>query len=212
MTLGEKITALRNEQKISQGDLADQIGVSRQSVSKWETDASVPELDKLVLLSEIFHVTLDELVKKEKTTNRVSTEEHSAESEIPAQPVPVTVQGYISAQRIIGFILLGLGLLCCILAFVFGSGLLIIGGYMVFCGVLYLLLKKCAALIIGWITLIQAMILTPYFTGVRMLSVLNPGYYDHGISMNQIVAIAMWAVLAILVMATIRAIQKRIQG
>ena len=66
MTLGEKITALRNEQKISQGDLADQIGVSRQSVSKWETDASVPELDKLVLLSEIFHVTLDELVKKRK--------------------------------------------------------------------------------------------------------------------------------------------------
>ncbi len=49
----------------SQGDLADALDISRQSVSKWETDASIPELDKLLKLSELFGVTLDELVRGE---------------------------------------------------------------------------------------------------------------------------------------------------
>ena len=62
MSLGTTISRLRAEKKLSQGDLADALGVSRQSVSKWETDTSVPELDKLVKLSQLFGITLDELV------------------------------------------------------------------------------------------------------------------------------------------------------
>lgn len=62
MTLGEKISALRKQHEMSQGDLAEKMNVSRQSISKWETDTSVPELDKLIQLSEVFHITLDELV------------------------------------------------------------------------------------------------------------------------------------------------------
>ena len=50
MSLGENITRLRKDNKMSQGELAEKLGVSRQSVSKWETDASVPELSKLVRL------------------------------------------------------------------------------------------------------------------------------------------------------------------
>jgi len=63
MTLSEKIIALRNKYNMSQGDLAEKLNVSRQSVSKWETGASTPDLDKLIAMSELFHVTLDELVK-----------------------------------------------------------------------------------------------------------------------------------------------------
>ena len=65
MTLGERIIKLRNSKGISQDTLAVALGVSRQSVSKWETDASVPELDKLIKLSEYFEVSLDELIKGE---------------------------------------------------------------------------------------------------------------------------------------------------
>lgn len=64
MTLGQKISELRNKQKMSQGDLAEKLNVSRQSISKWETDASVPELDRFVMLSDLFHITIDELVKE----------------------------------------------------------------------------------------------------------------------------------------------------
>ncbi len=63
MTLGQHLTYLRSRQGWSQDVLAEQLGVSRQSVSKWETDSSVPDLDKLLGLSELFGVTLDELVK-----------------------------------------------------------------------------------------------------------------------------------------------------
>lgn len=63
MTLGQHLTHLRTGRGWSQDVLAEQLGVSRQSVSKWETDSSMPDLDKLLGLSELFGVTLDELVK-----------------------------------------------------------------------------------------------------------------------------------------------------
>ena len=62
MTLGERIALLRGQNKMSQGDLAEKLNVSRQSFSKWETGASIPELDKLIMMSKLFGVTLDELV------------------------------------------------------------------------------------------------------------------------------------------------------
>ena len=65
MNLGENIYRLRTEKNMSQGDLADALEVSRQSVSKWENNSAVPELDKLKKMSQLFDVTLDELVNGE---------------------------------------------------------------------------------------------------------------------------------------------------
>lgn len=65
MSLGERIQMLRKEKKMSQNDLAEKLDVSRQSVSKWETDTAKPELPKLILMAELFQVSLDELVSSE---------------------------------------------------------------------------------------------------------------------------------------------------
>ena len=54
MTLGNKISALRSAAQISQEDLAEKLGVSRQSVSKWEMDQAIPQIDKVLLLCELF--------------------------------------------------------------------------------------------------------------------------------------------------------------
>ncbi len=62
MTLGEKIYGLRLKKGISQEVFGEQLGVSRQSVSKWETDQSVPELDKIIAISELFGVSTDYLL------------------------------------------------------------------------------------------------------------------------------------------------------
>ena len=59
MKLNEKIIALRNKYQMSQGDLAEKLNVSRQSVSKWETGASIPDLDKLIAMSELFGISSD---------------------------------------------------------------------------------------------------------------------------------------------------------
>ena len=63
MNLGQSIYRLRTQQHLSQSELADALCVSRQSVSKWETGSAVPDLDKLIRLSQIFGVSLDQLVQ-----------------------------------------------------------------------------------------------------------------------------------------------------
>lgn len=66
MTLADKIIQLRKMKNWSQESLAEQLDVSRQSVSKWESGASAPELDKILRLSEIFGVTTDYLLKDDR--------------------------------------------------------------------------------------------------------------------------------------------------
>ena len=62
-TFSEKLLELRRREGLSQEQLADQLGITRQSVSKWESGAAIPELSKLVALSELFSVSVDYLVK-----------------------------------------------------------------------------------------------------------------------------------------------------
>lgn len=71
MNLGENIYRLRTQHNMSQGDLADALDVSRQSVSKWENNSATPELEKLLKMSELFGVTLDELVSGQRTEPKV---------------------------------------------------------------------------------------------------------------------------------------------
>ena len=62
MTLGEKLYILRTRQGMTQEQLAEKLQVSRQSISKWESDATRPDFDKLKFLAEFYHISLDELV------------------------------------------------------------------------------------------------------------------------------------------------------
>lgn len=68
MILAEKITYLRKQKNWSQEELAEQLEISRQSVSKWESGASIPELDKILGMSKIFGVSTDYLLKDEYDT------------------------------------------------------------------------------------------------------------------------------------------------
>ena len=106
MNLGEIIYRLRTKQSMSQDTLAEALGVSRQSVSKWENNAAVPELEKLIKMSELFGVTLDELVGRDAPT--------------PTPPAEVPVQTS-SARRTIGIILLCFGLLTTLILSLLGG-------------------------------------------------------------------------------------------
>ncbi len=65
MNLAKKITSLRKQKGWSQEELADRLNVSRQSVSKWESNVSTPDMNKVLQLSSIFNVTTDYLLKEE---------------------------------------------------------------------------------------------------------------------------------------------------
>ena len=68
MKLGEQLVALRKENKLSQEQLAEKIGVTRQTISNWELGETSPNPEQLKLLSQIFHVSIDELLDNDQKT------------------------------------------------------------------------------------------------------------------------------------------------
>ena len=66
MTLGQRIQELRKQAGLTQEQLAERLGVTRQAVSKWESDNGVPELDTLIAMSRLFHVTMGQLLGVEE--------------------------------------------------------------------------------------------------------------------------------------------------
>ena len=76
MNFSEKLFELRKKSGLSQEELADKINVSRQTISKWEMNQSSPEMDKLMALSEIFNISIDELVGN-KRLEEIKDEEES---------------------------------------------------------------------------------------------------------------------------------------
>lgn len=78
MTIGEKIAQLRTDANISQEELAEKIDVSRQSVSKWEMNQAMPQIDKILVLCELFHISADELLRDEIALKRRNSKERTA--------------------------------------------------------------------------------------------------------------------------------------
>ncbi|EPC8422596.1 helix-turn-helix domain-containing protein [Bacillus wiedmannii] len=63
MNLGSQLKKFRESKSFSQEDVARMVGVTRQAVYKWESNKSYPDIDNLILLSELYEVTIDELIK-----------------------------------------------------------------------------------------------------------------------------------------------------
>lgn len=152
MNLGENIYRLRTDRNLSQGDLADALCVSRQSVSKWENNSAVPELDKLMKMAQIFEITLDELVtgaQKEKP-DAPTPPPQSAAAESPF------VRQGLSPQQIVGIALLTFGGLSLIVFTVVGIfvGMWLIGLAIampfLLCGIICLVCRKNVGLKCSW--------------------------------------------------------------
>ncbi len=160
MTLGENIALLRVQHHLSQGDLAEKLNVSRQSVSKWETNTSIPELDKLIALSDLFHISIDDLVRGRKiqdSVQHIPPSTPTASASIPANRPP-----FRSPQKRVGYLLLGIGLFCGIIGFLFHVYLFLMSPYLLMCAGFCILLKRNAGLVIGWMTFLIFVILGRY--------------------------------------------------
>ena len=80
MGFSNKIYYLRNKNHITQDELADKLNVSRQSVQKWENGSAKPSIDKLLVLSKLFNVSLDILLDDEKDLDNTNKEEVNLDS------------------------------------------------------------------------------------------------------------------------------------
>lgn len=65
MKFNEKLVMLRKQQNLSQEQVSEKLGVARQTVSKWELGETTPEMDKLIIISKLYDITLDELMKED---------------------------------------------------------------------------------------------------------------------------------------------------
>lgn len=160
MSLGSNISRLRAEKRLSQGDLADILNVSRQSVSKWETDGSVPDLDKLVKLSRVFDVTLDELVTGEAPA--------AAAAEAAPASVPVMVSGGLPGRKIAGILLLCMAFLTVLVCAAAGgllTGLFLCIPFVV-CGVICFLSQKRPGLWCAWAVYLTLELYVRWATGI----------------------------------------------
>lgn len=148
MSLGEKIRDLRTGKNMTQNDLAESLEVSRQSISKWETDGATPDLDKLVGMSEIFGVTLDELIRGDAPAPE--TRVPSAGGSGPADRPPEAPAS--PPHRIAGLILLCAGALIAVLLFLLGGGLVsfIWASPFFLCGSICLYTHRRTGLWCGW--------------------------------------------------------------
>ena len=88
MTLGQKIKKLRNDKGLTQKDLADQVHVTFQTVSKWENDENEPDVSTLRELAKLFGCSLDYLLSEEETPSGAVVLEEPAEV---SEPVTKTI-------------------------------------------------------------------------------------------------------------------------
>ncbi len=200
MQLGETIYRLRTQRGMSQGDLADALEVSRQSVSKWETGGATPDLDKLVKMSALFGVTLDELVKGEAPL-----------SEPQPQPEPRVIyveraEPPMPRRKIVGYALFGLAILVVLLCTILGGFLAGVLFSLPFwaCGAVCFLFQKHVALWCSWTAFFLVDIYLRVATGtawggIRFLIM----QFTYGSTLRGIVSLGMTAVMAGLLFWTI---------
>lgn len=111
MNFGEKLFELRKEKNLSQEEVADKLNVTRQTVSKWETNQSTPDFDKIVPICELFGIGTEELLTGKKTeTNSTQEQNQTVEEKIPtkeevrrksAEVVSTSVFIYIAAVALL---------------------------------------------------------------------------------------------------------------
>lgn len=194
MTLGEKIYKLRNDSGFSQGDLAEKLDVSRESVSKWENNSAVPELEKLIKLSEIFNITLDELVKDEKSDY-------------------VKILS-IQTRKIVGTILLCTAVCACLLLMVTNgiSGLILgvmLSSPVIVLGIICLTVSKHTVLWCSWAVYVLIDLFLLYATGIRRANILHTHIWTSSMNYTRLImAWVLFIVLVIMIAITVYIFQK----
>ncbi len=107
MNISDRIQTLRKAKGMSQEQLADAVGVSRQAVSKWESEQASPDLDKVVIMSELFDVTTDCILKG---IEPVEVQDHKTMADVIDQKILTENNGQ-RAKTVFKYALIGLGVI-----------------------------------------------------------------------------------------------------
>lgn len=205
MTLGEKIYKNRTMLNLSQGDLAEMLEVSRQSVSKWENDAAIPDLDKIIKLSELFGVTIDELVKGENIAK--------VKEPISSETVVIEKNGF-PPRKIAGTVLLSLSVIITVVLLAAGGGIvgLVLSSPLILCGIICFVFRKNIGLWCSWAVLFAVDMYLRVATGSSSAIILNFQsllfYIQGGDFVRIILAFAQLSAIVSLILITVLKFRK----
>ena len=139
--IGEKLLELRKKKGLSQEEVAQELNVSRQTISKWETDQSTPDFDKIIPICELYNITTDELlrgIKKEDDVvidTMVNEVERIDKKDKKAKGIAISVVLYItSIAAIVGFSVAGAPVLGLVFFFIINA---IATGIIVYSAIVY---------------------------------------------------------------------------
>ena len=129
MTFGEKLQRLRQRAGMSQDVLAEKLGVSRQAVSRWERDETMPETDKVIALAELFGVTTDYLLRQQpEETEQEAPPDGNRTSRRPDRRQDDLLDriGYLAKTKgyLLGWVLIAWGVLDLVTLLLMGLGVL----------------------------------------------------------------------------------------
>lgn len=147
-SIGQRISKLRKEKSLSQEYIAEQIGVTRQAVSKWENDTSAPDTYNLIALAELFNVSVEYIAtgKTEEPPLTVAQPQviqiATEKEEMPRIIQPQIKSSGITACQMAGFILLSIGLLSFIVGLMIFSPLILFSVYLTVSGIICIAVKK----------------------------------------------------------------------
>lgn len=201
-SIGERIYDLRNRNNMSQGNLADKLDVSRQTISKWENNICMPETDKLILLSEIFGVSTDYILKGRTIVepDPVYIYVKDPDSESTSKYNEKIVRKYVGiVLAVIG------GILSAWMAILGGWLFVIYTGALALLGILFACNVKHPWLIVSWTTYILSMIALPFCSAISPLLIFQRIIYTKGYLAHLAIAYGIWIILAILIICTVKA-------
>lgn len=195
---GERLYELRSKNNMSQGDLADRLDVSRQTISKWENGACFPETEKLVLLSEILGVSVDYILKgAEEQTQPVYIYVKDAQQN-PGNNEAV-VRKYVGIVFAVVF-----SLAAVVILLMGGSFLAVIPGAAALLGILFAANVKHPWLITFWSFYAAVIIIAPFVSAVSPLLIFDPIIYKEGYTAHLLWGYGLWLVFAVLTATTVK--------
>jgi len=126
MTFGEKLQKLRQKAGMSQDALAERLDVSRQAVSRWERDETMPETDKVVAMADLFGVTTDYLLRQGTKEEPQAAQATAAAPHKDSGRDILERLGYLAKTKgyLLGWVLIGWGVLDLVVLLLMGLGVL----------------------------------------------------------------------------------------
>lgn len=189
MTIGQRISDLRRKYSYSQEYVAEKLDVSRQAVSKWEQDQAAPDTYNLIVLAELFHVTVEYLA-----VGKIE-EPAPEEKQLPQSKMPM--------QKIIGLILLGAGLLAMILGVLLSETLILFSLWLLAGGTLCLTVRRNLPLAMLWTGIVILGVTASFLGRGWLLSFYYFLQYPYAINVGMMISFVFWIALVVAVVWTV---------